>query len=128
MTTRLRKIVLLPSVTAGFALAAVAPAAAAEEFIPFVTDFGRTSFSQPAYGVEKQYIAWVTDFGRAPTPAPVADNAPIAVSTTAAETGLDWGGVAIGVGLGIAFVLVALAATIFVLRMRPRGAGGRATA
>jgi hypothetical protein len=101
----MRRRLLITALAASLAVTFAAPAGAqegqggtTEQFIPFVTDFGRKSFSTPATQ-------------STPTPAPTA------------TAGLDWTDAAIGaaLGFGLAAGLGAVGAAVLVRRGGPGG-------
>ena len=118
MTASIRRTTVAALAAAALALGA-APAAGAQEYVPFVTDF-------PTTGATSEYIPFVTDFGIDPRPAgkPVVVNPRIGDPPLAAPAARSWADMAVGSAFGFGFALLLAAGALAVRRLRAHDAVG----
>jgi hypothetical protein len=117
MKGSIRRPIVVALVAASALLASGSAGAAAQEYVPFVTDFPRS-------GATEEFVPFRTDFGIAPRPAgePVVIG-PVARSTpVSAPDARSWGEMAVAWSLGFAFA-VALGTAVLGLRRRRIGVG-----
>ena len=118
MTASIRKTTVAALAAAALALGA-SPAAGAQEYVPFVTDF-------PTSGATTEYIPFVTDFGIDPRPAgePVVINPRIGEPPLAAPAARSWADMALGSAIGLGLALLLVGGALAVRRLRAHDAVG----